>query len=301
MKLELRISNYDLLDEYLKRDIDIIGFGDEYCEWAIFNVPKLKEVVKKTLEAGKTVRVVTSFTTKECFENTVRLIEELGLISKEIEFVVNDYGVLQYLHKKEIDNKIIIGQMLNHSLEEYLWSDEIIKQESEKVKNSWLYSNFSNESVIEYFKEKYHIAGGIFNLLPFGKKSAEVMQRANMQVNFSDKYYTMAVSRKCHQGKFYEIKPGKDCQKCCKNPFVACLEKTYAIHDIAEKFSIPKSEVLYKVHNWVIYGNAIYHLYPENANLELELFRDNGVMIIQDRFYDSLEKIEEKIIEYKEV
>ena len=31
MKLELRISNYDLLDEYLKRDIDIIGFGDEYC------------------------------------------------------------------------------------------------------------------------------------------------------------------------------------------------------------------------------------------------------------------------------
>ena len=47
MKLELRISNYDLLDEYLKRDIDIIGFGDEYCEWAIFNVPKLKEVVKK--------------------------------------------------------------------------------------------------------------------------------------------------------------------------------------------------------------------------------------------------------------
>ena len=79
------------------------------------------------------------------------------------------------------------------------------------------------------------------------------------------------------------------------------MEKTYAIHDIAEKFSIPKSEVLYKVHNWVIYGNAIYHLYPENANLELELFRDNGVMIIQDRFYDSLEKIEEKIIEYKEV
>ena len=62
-----------------------------------------------------------------------------------------------------------------------------------------------------------------------------------------------------------------------------------------------QSEVLYKVHNWVIYGNAIYHLYPENANLELELFRDNGVMIIQDRFYDSLEKIEEKIIEYKEV
>ena len=53
MKLELRISNYDLLDEYLKRDIDIIGFGDEYCEWAIFNVPKLKEVVKKNAGGRK--------------------------------------------------------------------------------------------------------------------------------------------------------------------------------------------------------------------------------------------------------
>ena len=47
MKLELRISNYDLLDEYLKKDVNIIGFGDEYCEWAIFNVPCLKNLVER--------------------------------------------------------------------------------------------------------------------------------------------------------------------------------------------------------------------------------------------------------------
>lgn len=301
MKLELRISNYDLLDEYLKKDVNIIGFGDEYCEWAIFNVPCLKNLVERVIKAGKRVRIVTSFTTNECFESIVQLLEELSLISEEIEFVVNDYGVLQYLHKKEINNKIIIGQMLNHSLEEYLWSDEIIERENEKVKNSWLYSNFGNESVIKYFKEKYHIIGGIFNLLPFGKKSAEVMQKANMQVNFSEKYYTMAVSRKCHQGKFYGIKPGKECQKCCKQPFVACLEKTYAIHDITEKFCKPSTEVLNKVQDWIVYGNAIYHSYPPSVNSDLELFKDNGVMIIQDRFYDSLEEIKKKIVEYKEV
>ena len=116
MKLELRISNYDLLDEYLKKDVNIIGFGDEYCEWAIFNVPCLKNLVERVIKAGKRVRIVTSFTTNECFESIVQLLEELSLISEEIEFVVNDYGVLQYLHKKEINKLIGLVKQKGYSL-----------------------------------------------------------------------------------------------------------------------------------------------------------------------------------------
>lgn len=300
MRAEIRVYNIDLIDDIILLKPDIISIGDDYCPWKLRSIKNYVEISKKVIEAGMKFRLVTSFVPGNSFDEINKMIDKISEISDEIEFVINDYGVLSYLKSMgKLPKNVIIGQMLNHSLEEYLWSKEMISEEELKVKDNWLLSNYANKMVIDYFKENYNLRGIIINCLPYGQKSAEIIQSNGVEVNFVEKLYTMAVARKCHCAKFYNKTPGQKCESLCNECFRASLNQVYKIGTDDIKYGIPNDDVKNRVQDWIIFGNAIYHKYPDDLNLDIKKY-ENATMIINQRYYNNVNDIAKALDKYRE-
>lgn len=298
MKKEIRLTNLDLLEEILNCDVDIISIGDEFCPWRLYHIKNYMEIVKKILKKNKRVRINTSFISSKIMNQTLTIIEQLMHLSEDIEFVMNDYGVLNYLKQnKMLPKKVIIGQMLNHSLEEYLWSDEVVSEETEKVRDNWLLSNFASKYVLNYFKDNYNVKGIIMNYLPYGQKSADIIKENGVEINFVDKYYTMAVARKCHSALYYNVQPGEVCSEPCHKKLVISLENTYTIENMDQKFISPETAVKDKVDGWIVYGNVIYYPYSKNIQLDTIKYED-ATIILNERYYEGLDAIKKALEVY---
>lgn len=299
MKTEIRVYNTEFMDDMIKLKPEIISIGDDYCPWKLKSVKNYKEIAEKVIAAGIQFRMVTSFIPENSFDEVIKMIETIEVISDDIEFVINDYGVLFYLKANgKLPKNVIIGQMINHSLEEYLWSKDMVSEEQPKVKDNWLLSNYANKVVLDYFKQNYNVKGVIVNCLPFGQKSARIIEENGISVNFVDKLYTMAVARKCHCAKFYNKKPGDNCEALCNECFIANLNQIYKIGANDEKYGEPSEDVKNRVQEWIIYGNAIYHEYPEELAMDIAEFKD-ATMIISQRNYDNVEQIAETLSKYR--
>ncbi|MDS0527091.1 hypothetical protein NNC19_15470 [Clostridium sp. SHJSY1] len=298
MKKEIRLTNLDMLEEVLNLDVDIISIGDEFCPWRLCHIKNYMGIVKKILSKNKRVRINTSFIPSKAMEQTLVIIKQLMSLSDDIEFVMNDYGILNYLKQNEmLPKNVIIGQMLNHSLEEYLWSNEVISEEAMKVRDNWLLSNFASKHVLNYFKDYYNVKGIIMNYLPYGQKSADIIKENGIEINFVDKYYTMAVARKCHSALYYNMQPGETCSEPCHKKLIISLEKTYTIENMDQKFISPETEVKEKVEGWIVYGNVIYYPYPENAQLDKMKYADDTI-VINERYYENLDAIKKALNVY---
>lgn len=299
MKTEIRIYNLDLIDDIIKLKPDIISIGDDYCPWKLIQINDYMNIASKILDAGIGLRIVTSFLSDSTFEKVLKIINDIKSLSDNIEFVFNDHGLLSYMKNNHtLPSKVIIGQMLNHSFEEYLWSKEMVKEETEKVKNSWLMSNFANKTVIDYFKKNYNLKGIIMNYLPYGQKSGEIFNGNGVEVCFVDKLYTMAVARKCHCAKFNNKEPGNDCEELCNKCFKAGLNQVYQISMDDARFGTPEEDVKNKVQDWIIFGNAIYHEYPDDLIFNAEKY-ENATIIISQRNYPDIDKIANVINSYR--
>lgn len=301
MKMELRLCNIEKLDTWLNSEFDIISIGDEYCPWKLLSIENVKGVVEKIIASGKELIIVTSFVASAAFEKIINIIKDAKAVSDKIKYVINDYGLLVYLKDNKILSKnIIVGQMLNHSLEEYLWSEDVVKEETKKVKNNWLMSNYSSSRVIDFFMREFNIEGVIFNKLPYNQEGARIAKRCGCSIYFMDKYYTMAVARKCHAAKYNNLCPGHGCDKLCNKPLLGSLEKIYTIDNMSQKFVIPTEDVLEKTKNWIIFGNAVYKEYPYPLILKYSDYTDDMVIIMSQKYYDNDIEINMVVSSYKE-
>lgn len=50
--------------------------------------------------------------------------------------------------------------------------------------------------------------------------------------------------------------------------------------------------------DWIIFGNAIYHEYPEELEFDVEKYK-NEIIIISQRYYKNIDEIAEVINDYR--
>jgi len=93
--------------------ISYLYFGNEFCEYRIPTVDELK----KFLELCDKEKIKPILVTPPVTDKGVRQINTLieYMVEKNvcIDIAVNDYGVLELLNEKHIDNRIIAGRILD--------------------------------------------------------------------------------------------------------------------------------------------------------------------------------------------
>lgn len=297
MKVELRITRLDQLQQIKNLPFDIIGIGNEYCAHKLCNVEEIEKIICECNKIKKKFRIVTAFLTDETFDRVFNTITYLSEKYENLEVVINDYGLLKKTQEIILKNniQILIGQMLAHSMEEFIWVNNIVGKENKFIKRSVLLNGFANSVVLEYFK-KYNLKSIILNYLPYGMISADYIKSFDVGVSFVDKYYTMAVARKCHIAKFNSILPSENCQKLCDKGLLIDISKEYNISDLENRYKLANEDLKGKVTKWPVFGNAILNLYKNELDLSKYY---NDEIILDIRFYENLSDLTNAIKKYK--
>ena len=92
---------------------DRIYFGSEFCERLI---PSREELVKvlNLVEANKlSFTLMTPFITDFGMDLLAPLLKELSRRPKNVEIVINDWGVLNYIKKNHNLSNLVLGRLLN--------------------------------------------------------------------------------------------------------------------------------------------------------------------------------------------
>jgi len=90
-------------------------FGHEFCQRLLPSVAGLKNALELAQSKGKTLTLVTSFVSNAGLAHVQKLLEVLAneKVSGETpEVVVNDWGVLHFIHRKYPHIPIVLGRLL---------------------------------------------------------------------------------------------------------------------------------------------------------------------------------------------
>lgn len=102
--------------EKIKGDrIDLIYFGNEFCEYRIPSVEQLARMIDTCNENNLTCVLVTPVVTDFGINQIANLLDYLVQNMISIDIVVNDMGVLELLRRKDYLGKIIVGRILEKS------------------------------------------------------------------------------------------------------------------------------------------------------------------------------------------
>lgn len=85
--------------KYYTHEYNRIYFGNEFCERLIPNKAQLKKVLGFTEEKGLCFTFVTPYTTDENIPKLEILFSYLSEVDKNIEVVVNSYGILNIVNR----------------------------------------------------------------------------------------------------------------------------------------------------------------------------------------------------------
>ena len=100
MKTKLERALFTNRFENIKKDIDRIYFGNEFCENLIPTISTLKKIYLSAKVQNKKFTFVTPFVTEYGLKRLSEIFLWLKKRETECEIVVNDWGVLEYLHRE---------------------------------------------------------------------------------------------------------------------------------------------------------------------------------------------------------
>ncbi len=90
-----------------------VYFGNEFCEKTISSYRDIKTVLALTEKKNLEFTFVTPYVTNKGLWKLRKIFDHLGKVKKEIEVVVNDWGVLNLLHRDYRHLKPVLGRLMN--------------------------------------------------------------------------------------------------------------------------------------------------------------------------------------------
>lgn len=132
MLVEQRMVWLDLND--VSTDADILSFGDEGCITPFLDVANHWYDFLKVLEKGVRIKMILPRVSQKELSPVINLLQKILALKRNIEFVLNDWGVLFFLSK--IDTSVIIhlGRQICRTLLDCPWHDEVLMNETSTIK-----------------------------------------------------------------------------------------------------------------------------------------------------------------------
>jgi len=102
------------LQDYLPQEINFsrLYFGQEFCEYLIPTVDELTQAYYITQQLGWNFTYVTGYLTDAGIEKVRKNLEFLKSCGKEIEVVVNDWGLLSLINREFLGLHPVLGRLL---------------------------------------------------------------------------------------------------------------------------------------------------------------------------------------------
>lgn len=260
MKISIRISNLNQLDDVLKLNPDAVGIGSETC---VYKVPEYEEIKKafiKLENAGIEAELITPFIPEEHLQRITDIVKNLINEKRKFSLTVNDLGLLRKLDKEVPDKKldIYIGHVYSTSFENCPWHEKVLSEESDFIREGWCQNNFTNDLLLEYIK-KQGVTGIEIEMLPtMLNKSALFFRDRNIKTKGMIDYIPSSITRACHTARYYGALPPGECQDYCDKVINARFTHRYIPDDLEKPYEPINEELIRPLTpDYLVLGNSV--------------------------------------------
>lgn len=223
------------------------------------------ETADKIEENGRKFRLLTPFVPQKHVSSVLNLIENFSKEKNNTEITINDYGILyacqRLSHAK--DNRFTLGHFLSQTTEESPWHENILRDESEAIKETYLRCNMENKRRMEVCK-KWGVHCIESAMFPHTSGHFREIRDLGVEILVFLDYYQIAFGRRCPVAKFYDIEiPG--CFSKCDEVLKLQLKLMYdkATHRPME----PSEEARKDMPELYVCGNVAFAKIKPNMDL----------------------------------
>ena len=215
-----------------------VVLGHENCPQYYRQSP-VREMIDYALDNGLDVKLNIPVLFEKYLQEFKDVAEDIiEKYADKVKIIVNDWGLLYYLHCKYPDMKFAAGKGISFSYGDNPWNEHILLAEKEKYQEALKASNFENIHTIEALKEL-----GIDEIEMGDLELSERAYKHLSEMGFFiilNKYMSIAtMSRACHCLRFLDkLDEMGDCIKYCSKPISLSIRQYY---DMAETCNKPVS------------------------------------------------------------
>lgn len=280
MDKQLRVINIDTLKAICKDKRDITGVivGHENCPH-FYKQSEIDNMIICALDANLNISVNIPVLFEEYLDEFKA--EASRLISKypKVKLVVNDWGLLYYLHKKYPDMKFTAGKGISFTYGDNPWNEHILLAEKEKYREILKAHNMENQDTIKELK-RLGINEVELSDLALSKKTYEHLKSEGFIVSVNKGISVVTMSRACHCLRFLDkCSEIGNCIKYCNKTIILSIQQYFDMMNTELK---PLSIETKKMQPDMIFNGNITFVKNEQV---IEDYKNIDILIIDERIY----------------
>jgi hypothetical protein len=258
MKYEIRVRNYERIDEVIGIKPDIIGVGDEGCFYKLPSPEKTLEIKKKLESVGIKFRLITPKIFQKHYENAIHIIKELSKAGNNYFLTINDLGLLHICHEQGIlPESITLGRGMTRSFIECPWYENFLRDEDEELQRTIVQNYMAHKVKIDFFSQ-YGVNAIEANMVSEQEDAYKNIIDNGWKIYVHYGYMTVSVSRICQTAKYHKMNP-PDCLEKCKEGLTLQMSQ---IHTKRTDFEISE-DAKKRVPEFILKGNILYRENPQ--------------------------------------
>lgn len=208
MLLEQRMSWLDL--EAVCPEVDIVSVGNESCMKPFLKIDKQWNDFLKLIDSELRVKVVLGRVAQSELEDTLCLLQKMLALQRNIEVVLNDWGIIHFCAHDNHLAKIHIGRQLCRSISDCPWYKEIVDNETTEIREIIESHPFSDIDRMRTLRE-LRIQGLEINSV-LSKETVDLLLETEMEIAINCDEYLLTCGRTCLSKRIIK---DMSCEKEC--------------------------------------------------------------------------------------
>lgn len=259
MRKALRATNIENVKKVCdqgQKIYDEVILGHENCP-VYYMESRIDECINILTDLDILIKVNIPVVFEEYLEYFKNEIPRLKSINSAIKFIVNDWGMLKYLHEIYPEEFICVGKGLSFTYGDCPWNEHIMEAEKPEYQEILKAHNMQNDDTISLLKE-YNVDEIELSHLTILRRAYEKIKSHGFTVTVNKDFSIVSMSRACHYLRFMDkldIK-GKGCSEICSSPLVLKTSQYYDMSQtehksISERTDQLQPEMIF-IHNMLL-------------------------------------------------
>lgn len=271
MLIEQRINWLNIDD--VSRDIDIISIGNESCISPFYFIEKNWKEFLELTQYNLRIKIVLPRVSQKDLSSTINLLKKIGSLQRNIEFVLNDWGIVFLCVKHLQKIRIHIGRQLCRSLLDCPWKNEILNNESPTMQSTISSHPYDDLQRLDKLKAQ-GVYGIEFNSMP-QINEYHTFAKAQIETAINCDSYLLTCGRTCLVKRIVE----EECLNICDMQFhIIPSGKWIGYFDNQKPFDEYEKSML---NGMSVYGKSV--LLPQRNEIKDIILSGVNVIITSDR------------------
>ena len=201
MLKELRMSKLKLSKAVNYDDYQSFSIGSDTCIIKFFKLTEDQELLdflRARKAEGKQIKIVTPFVPEKHLDKMKKVLKNMlqSDLFKDSVVVVNDLGMMQYIHSISKTTGVCIGRILLYSVDTVPWGELISRSETEEVQKIVHQISLYDNIKMEFYKE-FNVTEIEVNLTEGCVESLKAIQKNGFKVNVHHRDILYGTQRSC--------------------------------------------------------------------------------------------------------